>query len=88
MVQPFQPETRNILSFPSLFRSQTVKSNFQYRQYMTNEASQIMKNNRSNVSGFCTFQDGVNPFLPQRSDLRDMYISRRNAITSKKSFRI
>lgn len=88
MVQAFQPETKKIFSFPSLFRDQNVQSNFQYRRYMTNNTNQIMENNKTNVSGFCTFQDGANPFLSQCSDLKDVYISNRNAITSKKSFRI
>lgn len=88
MVQTFQPETKNSFSFPSLFRNQTVQSNFQYRKYMTNNTNQIMEDNRSNVSGFCTFQDGVNPFLSKCSDLKDNYISKRNANTSNKSFRI
>lgn len=88
MVQNFPQETRSIFSFPSLFRNQDVQSNFQYRQYMTSNAKQIMEKNRLNVSGFCTFQDGVNPFLPHHSDLKDMYLSRRNAITSKKTFRL
>lgn len=88
MVQTFQPETKNKFSFPSLFRNQKVQSNFQYRKYMTNNTNQIMENNRSNVSGFCRFQDGVNPFLSQCSDLKDNHISKRNANTLKKSFRI
>lgn len=88
MVQIFQSERSNIFSFPSIFRNQNVQSNFQYRQYMTNHATQIMENNRSNVSGYCTFQDRRNPFTTQCSDLKDMYISERNAITSHKSFRI
>ena len=71
---PFMSDGR----FFTNFRRPT--SNFQYRSQMIKNAETIMKNNRKEACGgcgFCPITDGTNPFIPHRSDLKELYLSRR-----------